>query len=142
MTFIAVAAMVFSRGESLTNHTNQMKLINAIAAAAVCGTFLFATKRAEAKPFIYVDSYSYSGTAEQCLKNARIVLNKLAFDNFYIDDSLKKERKLSISGYHKDEYLSVEIECDQKMGVTSLGVSGLDHELTFDMYEKLYKSKW
>jgi hypothetical protein len=70
------------------------------------------------------------------------VLNKLAFDNFYIDDSLKKERKLSISGYHKDEYLSVEIECDQKMGVTSLGVSGLDHELTFDMYEKLYKSKW
>jgi hypothetical protein len=46
MTFIAVATMVFSRGESLTNHTNQMKLINAIAAAAVCGIFLFATKRA------------------------------------------------------------------------------------------------
>ena len=134
--------MVYSRGESLTRHTDQMKLLNAIAAAAVCGTFLFATKRAEAKPFVYVDSYSYSGTADECLKNARSVLNKLAFNNFDIDDSLKKERRLSVTGYHKEEYLSVEIECDQKMGVTSLGVSGLDHELTYDMYGKLHKSKW
>ena len=134
--------MVCSRGESLTLHKYQMKLLNAIAAAVVCGTFLFATKRAEAKPFIYVDSYSYGGTAEKCLKNARSVLKKLEFDDFDIDDSLKKERKLSITGYHKEEYLSAEIECDQKMGVSSLGVSGLDHDLTYEMYGKLHESEW
>ena len=35
MTSIAVAAMVCLQGESLTHHINQMKLLNAIATAAV-----------------------------------------------------------------------------------------------------------
>ena len=34
--------MVYSRGESLTHHTNQMKLLNVIAAAAVLGASLLA----------------------------------------------------------------------------------------------------
>ena len=41
--------MVCSRGESLTHRTNQMKLLNAIAAAAVIGTSLIAASPVEAR---------------------------------------------------------------------------------------------
>ena len=41
--------MVCLRGESLTHHTNQMKLFNAIAAAAVIGTSLITATPAEAR---------------------------------------------------------------------------------------------
>ena len=40
--------MVCSRGESLTHHTNQMKLFNAIAAAAVIGTSILSVTPAQA----------------------------------------------------------------------------------------------
>ena len=40
--------MVCSRGESLTTHTYQMKLFNAIAAAVVIGTSLIAANPGEA----------------------------------------------------------------------------------------------
>ena len=41
--------MVCSRGESLTQHTNQRKLFNAIAAAAVIGTSLITANPAQAR---------------------------------------------------------------------------------------------
>ena len=41
--------MVCSRGESLTHRTNQMKLLNAIAAAAVIGTSFIAANPVEAR---------------------------------------------------------------------------------------------
>lgn len=44
----AITAMVCSRGESLTHHIKQMKLINAIAAAAVIGGSLIAILPANA----------------------------------------------------------------------------------------------
>ena len=96
----------------------------------------------EAKPFIYVDSYSYDCTADKCVENAESELKKLEFENFVIDTSLKNKRKLSVAGYHKDEYIAVEIHCDQKIGITSLGVSGLDPDLTYEMYGKLHKASW
>ena len=48
--------MVCLRGESLTTHTNQMKLFNAIAAAAVIGTSLFAANPAEASRAILLEN--------------------------------------------------------------------------------------
>ena len=119
-----------------------MKPFNAIASSIICGTCLLATKGVEAKPFIYVDSYSYDGTADKCVENAESELKKLEFENFVIDNSLKNKRKLSVAGYHKDEYIAVEIHCDQKIGITSLGVSGLDPDLTYEMYGKLHKASW
>ena len=47
--------MVYSRGESLTHHMNQMKLFNAIAAAAVIGASLISATPAEARNgWVYV----------------------------------------------------------------------------------------
>ncbi len=120
----------------------QMKFLTSIAAAAVIGTSLLTPKSAEAKPFIYVDNYSYGGTTEQCLKNAQQVLKNHNFDSINEDISLQKERVVSVTGYHQKEYLTVEIQCDQKMGVTVLGVSGLDNKITYETYKKLHKANW
>ena len=48
--------MVCLRGESLTHHTNQMKLFNAIATAAVIGTALVAVNPAEASVYVDMDA--------------------------------------------------------------------------------------
>ena len=48
--------MVCSQGESLTLHTGQMKLFNAIAAAAVIGTSLITAGPAEASVLIDLNS--------------------------------------------------------------------------------------
>ena len=46
--------MVCSRGESLTTHTNQMKLFNAIATAAVIGISATAVRPANASAYMNV----------------------------------------------------------------------------------------
>lgn len=118
-----------------------MKL-SSLVALAVFGTCFLNAKRVEAKPFLYTDSYSHGGTAQKCLANAKSTLKKLSFDNFSVDDSSKDLRSLSIKGYHQDEYIVAEIECNQKLGVTILGVSGLDNEMTYEMYSKLHRAEW
>ena len=50
--------MVCSRGESLTHHTNQMRLFNAIAAATVIGTSLIVIPPAMAGCYPYLASTS------------------------------------------------------------------------------------
>jgi len=119
-----------------------MKLFNSIAAAAFVGTGLLSSVNVEAKPFIYVDNYMYSGTTEQCLKNAKGVLKKHNFNLGNTDTSLQKERVVSVTGYHQTEYLTAEIQCDQKMGVSVLGVSGLDNTIAYEMYKKLHEEEW
>ena len=47
--------MVCLRGESLTHHTNQMKLFNAIVVAAVIGTSFIAANPAEASQLVDLD---------------------------------------------------------------------------------------
>ena len=42
---------------------------------------------------------------------------------------------------HENEYMVVEIGCDQKLGVAYLAVSGLDHDTTYKIYSKLYGSE-
>ena len=117
-----------------------MKFFSLVAASTVIGTGLIASKSAEAKPFIYVDNYTYGGTTEQCLKNAKQVLEDHNFNPSDVDTTLQRERVVSITGFHQKEYLVAEIQCDQKMGVTVLGVSGLDNEITYEFYKKLHKA--
>ena len=119
-----------------------MKFFSSFAIATVIGTGLLATKSAEAKPFIYIDNYAYGGTTVQCLKNAKQVLENHNFNPSNVDTTLQRERVVSITGYHQKEYLVAEIQCDQKMGVTVLGVSGLDNDITYEYYKKLHQAEW
>ena len=54
--------MVCSRGESLTLHTSQMKLFNAIVAAAVIGTSLITASPAQSRNgWVHAGSYTKRG---------------------------------------------------------------------------------
>jgi len=141
MAFTDRTAIVCSRGESHTHQTVQMKVLEALPAAAVfLVTSALNTSSASAKPFIYADSYSYNGTYKECLKKAEILLKKHDFRDLYVENEI--DRRSSITGYHKSEHITVEIECNQKLGVTVLGVAGLDNEFTFKTYQKLGNSDW
>ena len=118
-----------------------MKPIKAIAAAAVVSTSLSGHLAANAKPFIYTSVWSYSANRDKCIKSAEAVLAKHGFKDFE-SQNLSKDRSKKISGYHKSEYITAEIECDQKIGVTTLGVAGLDNDATYDMYSKLHDAEW
>ena len=63
-------------------------------------------------------------------------------NTFYDDQISKKDRAGKVSGYRSDEYLSVEIECHQKMGITVVGVAGLDNDLTWKTYQALNNAQW
>jgi hypothetical protein len=88
-----------------------------------------------------MDSYSHGNTHQKCIAQAKTVLQQNGFGNFDQDQYLE-DRVSEITGYHNEESLTVEIECDQKLGTTSLAVSGLDNQLTFDMYKVLHKAEW
>ena len=75
------------------------------------------------------------------MTQAKTVLQENRFGDFDEDQYLE-ERKSDITGYHKSESLTAEIECNQKLGITVLGVSGLDNELTYKMYKILHKADW
>ena len=77
-----------------------------------------------------------------CLKNAKKVFENHNFDPSDVDRTQEKRRVVSVTGYHREEYLTAEIQCDQKMGVTALGVSGLDNDTTYEFYVKLHKEEW
>ena len=112
-----------------------------VALASIVGGSIAFADPAVAKPYIYVTSGTYNGTAIECMNNVKPVLSRLQFGNFESDQSNDK-RITKISGYHNDEYVTVEVECDQKLGITAVGVAGLDNKLTFDLYNKVINAKW
>ena len=80
--------MVCSRGESLTIHTNQMKLFNAIAAAAAIGISLSCSKPAQASwsQEMYNCQVSFKNNFSQTIANSGLYVKKhetldsMAFD--------------------------------------------------------------
>ena len=95
-----------------------------------------------AKPFVYTSVFSYDSTYKVCLRNAKELLRKNGFDRFEDDDINIKSRRAATTAYHESEYITVDITCYQKHGITSLAVSGLDNDLTYRIYEKFYNSSW
>ncbi len=112
-----------------------------LAAIAITGTTLLSAGKVNARPYIYMDSYSHGNTHQKCIAQAKTVLQQNGFGNFDEDQYLE-DRVSEITGYHNEESLTVEIECDQKLGTTSLAVSGLDGDFTYKMYGILFNASW
>ena len=108
---------------------------------AITGITLLSAGKVNARPYIYIGTYSHGRTHQECLAKAKTVLQKNGFGDFD-ENQYRKARASEIKGYHNDESLTVVIECDQKLGTTSLAVSGLDNKLTYDMYEVFHKAEW
>jgi len=119
-----------------------MRVLSSIAAAAIVGGSFFSGAPAHAKPFIYTNVYSYGGDFKTCLKRAKQALVENGFSDF--EENISAESKSGVtSGYRsQDSYLTAEIGCDQKLGVTTLGVAGLDNDATYEMYQKLGDATW
>ena len=102
-----------------------MKLFTSIAAVAViAGSPLLHITSANAKPFIYSNTFAYSGTIEQCLKGAEAVLKNNEVEDIQIE--YKQDNRIAfIYGSHRNEYTAVQIECNQKLGITALAIAGI-----------------
>ena len=118
-----------------------MRILNARTVAVAISTLILGTLPAIAKPFLYSSTYSYSGNSDKCIKGAEAALRKHGFGDFEYDKA-KKERWVVITGWHSSEFITALINCDPKLGTSTLGVSGIDPDLTYDMYEKLHKAPW
>ena len=124
-----------------TTQRTKMQIFKAMVGATAFITSLLGPLPAIAQPQIYLSTFSYSGTAGQCVKSAEAVLRAHDFSN--IKQSKKeKSRFASVWGYHKDEMITAEIQCAQKLGVTTLGVGGVDGDITYKIFSKLYDANW
>tara|TARA_Y200000002_G_C22648771_1_gene650382 strand:- start:476 stop:841 length:366 start_codon:yes stop_codon:yes gene_type:complete len=114
-----------------------------VALALVTATGSFAP--AFARPFLYVSGFSYSGSGEACLKGAQKALEAADFKRDIKTDKFDgdaAEQGGFVYGYLKKNPIVATIECDAGEGITTLGVSGLNDELTFKKYQELYDSEW
>ena len=105
---------------------------------------LFTSQAAMARPWLYVSTFSYSGTGEECLKNAAEVLKEEGFTRNF---EVVRFKKLRSRGGHVDGKLRnypvvAKIECDQSLGVTGLAVTGIDNQLTYKKYSILFDKSW
>ena len=138
---IAFGAIVVWSGGMNSKHLVAMKLFSAVAVLAITSTMLMTASRASARPHLFIDSFSHGRTYKVCIADAKKVLEANGFENFDTNED-SKYRSSSVRGYHKSESLTAEIECNQKLGITLFGVSGLDSEITYKMYQKLFDAEW
>ncbi|MCP9819882.1 hypothetical protein KBZ18_10290 [Synechococcus sp. Cruz-9H2] len=98
---------------------------------------------AHSRPFLYISSFTYGGSAKQCLEGAKTALQRNGFTlNLSIQYYNNQSMGGSVSGSLPDAPVVAEIDCDKSIGVSAVAVSGLDNEVTYQKYTELYKEKW
>ena len=118
-----------------------MNFLPLISALTATSSSLFIANPAIARPFVYLDTFTHGQTHKECIAGAKKVLLKNGFANLESFEQLEN-RESEVSGYHKQESITATIECNQKLGTTSLAVSGLDNKTTYEMYKNLFHAKW
>ena len=107
--------------------------------------WILSSQAAMARPWLYVSTFAYGGTGEECLENAADALKE---EGFTRDFEIKRFKgKSRNSGGHVDGKLRnypvvAKIECDQSLGVTGLAVTGIDNRLTYEKYSNLFDKEW
>ena len=121
-----------------------MKKMNSfphITIIAMAGTLFMSANAANARPYLYLDTFSHGASHQKCIAGAKKVLLENGFKN--LDNFEQPEnRESEVSGYHKNEAMTATIECDQKLGTTTMAVSGLDNTSTYKMYKILFNAEW
>ena len=104
-----------------------------------------AGQAATARPWLYVSTFAYSGTGEECLDNAADALREEGFTrDFEVKRFKGKSRNAGghVDGKLRNYPVVAKIECDQSLGVTGLAVTGIDNQLTYEKYSVLYDKSW
>ena len=107
--------------------------------------WIFSSQAAMARPWLYVSTFAYGGTGEECLDNAADALQEAGFTRDF--EVVRFKGKSRNSGGHVDGKLRnypvvAKIECDQSLGVTGLAVTGIDNKLTYEKYSDLFDKEW
>lgn len=97
---------------------------------------------AEARPFLYMSSFDYSGPYKRCIANAEKVLRSHGFSRDLEIKEFAENKAAVVYAFKDDEALTAEIQCVQKAGITLLGVAGLDNDSTWTIYQKLRTATW
>ena len=103
------------------------------------------TTTAYARPWLYVSGFTHGGSADECLQAAKEVLAKNGFkDELEIEryEGDSKNKGGFVTGELADAPVTAQIECNATEGLTTLGVSGLDNELTYKKYDDLFEAEW
>ena len=108
--------------------------------AVVTGALLAAPVKA--RPFLYMSSFDYTGAYHVCLANAEKALRQYGFDRDLKTNKSESDRAGYVYGFYRDEAIIAEIQCVQKAGITLLGVSGLDGDKTYELFQDLRKADW
>ena len=104
-----------------------------------------AGQAAMARPWLYVSTFAYAGTGEECLDNAADALREEGFTrDFEVKRFKGKSRNAGghVDGKLRNYPVVAKIECDQSLGVTGLAVTGIDNELTYEKYSDLFDKSW
>ena len=97
-----------------------------------------------ARPFVYIASFAHGQKVTQCLDSAEKALAKYKFTLDIVRDyDPKQSDKVGrVYGSQAESSTKAVILCDQKEGITSLAVSGLDIDVTWDLYTKMFYAEW
>ena len=79
------------------------------------------------------------------MKQAKAALEAQGFTNEFETEWNEKNDKSQggrVQGVLPNSPVRAMIECNSKDGISGLGVSGLDNDLTYDKYVKLHKATW
>lgn len=87
-----------------------------------------------------MSSFDYTGPYATCLANAEKALRAEGFNRNLESRSSAEEKAGTVYAFYDDEPIIAVIQCIQKAGITLLGVSGIDNDTTWKLYQKLKKS--
>ena len=114
----------------------------AVATSALLGAFFVFGSPSQARPYVYTSTYSYGMSVKNCADGAKKALRTNGFSKIDEDKSGIKERVIRVSSNHNTESVQVTVLCNQKMGITTLAIAGLDNKFTYDLYLKLHEAEW
>ena len=107
--------------------------------------WIFSSQAAMARPWLYVSTFAYGGTGEECLENAADALKEEGFTRDFEIKMFKGKSRNSgghVDGKLRNHPVVAKIECDQSLGVTGLAVTGIDNRLTYEKYSNLFDKEW
>ncbi|QNI72885.1 putative conserved secreted protein [Synechococcus sp. NOUM97013] len=108
----------------------------------LCSLIALGSSPALARPWVYLTSFSYGGTGEQCLGAARSALANAGFTREEYTSRFDNQKGGLVEALLTNAPVRAKIECDPKLGITSLAVSGLNNDLTYEKYMELFKAEW
>ena len=86
----------------------------------------------------YVGGGLLSGTVEACIKDMKTAADKNGFTESQETIMSDDKKSGDFHANHKDSPMHFTANCSPKAGVWSMSVSGIDNDMTFEMYGKVW----